>query len=124
MHLFFSVPPSFTTIPINQTVNEDDQTIFHCAATGNPTPRITWYKDGIIVGEGDPLGFDTKRNDSGEYWCSAENGLDVYINTSVYLDVQCKWKIFSTAQSNTVQPSVATPLISDHYSSATSFPKN
>ncbi|XP_020621934.1 hemicentin-1-like isoform X3 [Orbicella faveolata] len=81
-------PPGFTTIPINQTVNEDDQTIFHCAATGNPTPRITWIKDGETVGEGDPLSFNTKRNHSGKYWCSAENGLGPAINTSAHLDVQ------------------------------------
>ena len=122
--LSFPVPPSFTSKPGNQNVKEGDETEFLCTATGNPNPTITWLKDGKTVASGDSFKFTASRNQSGKYWCSAENGLDVYINTSVYLDVQCKWNIFSTAQSTTVQPSVATSLISDHYSSATSFPKN
>jgi len=90
---FISVPLSFTTIPINQTVNEDDQAVFRCAATGNPTPKITWIKDGKPVGEGNPLSLDTNRNHSGKYWCSAENGLGLAINASAYLDVQCKYEL-------------------------------
>jgi len=90
--LSFSVPPSFTSKPGNQSVTEGDETIFHCTATGNPTPKITWLKDGKTVASGDHYKFTANRNQSGKYWCSAENGLDVYINTSVYLDVQCKCK--------------------------------
>ena len=26
----------------------------------------------------------------GKYWCTAENGLDVTVNASAYLGVQCK----------------------------------
>ena len=88
----FPVPPSFTSKPGNQTVKEGDETTFHCTATGNPTPTITWLKDGKTVASGDPFEFTANRNQSGKYWCSAENGLDVYINSSVYLDVQCKYK--------------------------------
>ena len=52
---------------------------------------MTWIKDGKTVALGDILSFDTNRNNSGQYWCLAENGLGLAINTSAYLDVQCKY---------------------------------
>ena len=51
---------------------------------------MTWIKDGKIVDEGNTLRFDTKRNDSGKYWCLADNGLNPTVNASATLDVQCK----------------------------------
>ena len=87
-----AVPPGFTATPVDQTVHENDEAIFHCTATGNPTPTITWLKDGKTVATGDTWRFSAKRNQSGKYWCSAENGFDVNINASVLLDVQCKFE--------------------------------
>lgn len=62
---------------------------FYCTATGNPAPEITWTIDGMKVGSGDTLSFETNRNQTGKYWCSVENGLDVF-NVSADLDVLCK----------------------------------
>ena len=70
---------------------ENDQLTFHCAATGNPIPTIGWLKDGEAVGLGDILSFKANRNDSGKYWCLAENGLASTANASANLDVQCKY---------------------------------
>ena len=86
----FAVLPSFTSKPSDLTVREDSEAIFLCTATGNPTPTITWMKDGKTVGLGDELRFSAKRNQSGEYRCSADNGLSVNITASASLDVQCK----------------------------------
>ena len=77
-------------MPINKTVVDGDETIFHCTAVGNPVPNIKWIRDGETVAAGDTLSFEANRNHSGKYWCSVENGLGVAINASAYLDVQCK----------------------------------
>jgi len=45
------------------------------------------------VETGDILTLETKRNHSGKYWCTAENGLDVQINASANLNVQCKYTV-------------------------------
>ena len=65
---------------------------FHCNATGNPTPKIRWIKDGKTVGEEDALSFITKRNDSGRYWCLADNGFNATVKAIAYLNVKCELK--------------------------------
>ena len=85
-----AVPPSLTKTPADQTVIESDTATFHCNATGNPTPKITWIKDGKTVELGDTLSIDSNRNHSGKYWCLADNGLNSTANASAILDVQCK----------------------------------
>ena len=88
---FFVVPPSLITKPSNQTLIENEILRFHCTAIGNPIPKIKWIKDGKALAEGDILTFGAVRNTSGQYWCSAENGLDSAANASAYLEVQCKY---------------------------------
>ena len=71
-------------------MNESDEVTFHCTATGNPVPKITWLKDGRTVAKGDTLRFTALRNNSGIYSCSVDNGLNVTIKARTFLDVQCK----------------------------------
>ena len=91
MMLFVAVAPSLTSKPKDQTISEGVTATFHCNATGNPTPNITWTKDGKTVGEGDTLNFEANRDHSGEYWCTAENGLSDAVNASANLDVHCMY---------------------------------
>ena len=77
---------------MDQTVIENDETTFHCSATGNPAPKITWLLDGQTVASGGTFKFVANRTQSGQYWCSVENGLNVTVNASAQLDVQCELK--------------------------------
>lgn len=96
LQLFFNTPdtvsPSINVGPTDKTVTEGEIASFHCTATGNPTPTITWTKDGKSVGEGETLNLMASRNQSGKYWCSADNGFNITVNASADLDVQCKYR--------------------------------
>ena len=71
---------------------ENQQAAFHCSATGNPTPVITWIRDSETLNQGDTLTFKVNRNQSGKYWCSADNGLNITVNASANLSVLCKYQ--------------------------------
>lgn len=88
--MFVVVAPRLTTQPSNLTIDEGDEATFQCIATGNPTPKITWNKDGRTVATGETLSFKANRTNSGKYWCLADNGFDTIVNASTYLNVQCK----------------------------------
>jgi len=92
MAFFLSiVPPNLITKPSDKKVIENEQLQFRCTATGNPVPKIRWMKDGRTVGFGEILSLGAQRNQSGEYWCSVDNGLSEAVNASADLDVQCKY---------------------------------
>lgn len=90
-----TVPPIFKSRPADQTVEDGEEASFHCSATGNPNPKITWLKDGKTLITGNTLSFVAFKNLSGKYWCSANNGLGLAINTSAHLTVQSKYEYIS-----------------------------
>lgn len=94
--LYLTDALSFTSIPGDQTIEEGDEAIFKCSATGNPAPEITWIKDGKTVGLGETLRLTSvDRNQSGEYVCSVDNVLGFNMVTSAKLDVQCKLRNYA-----------------------------
>ena len=76
-------PPTFVTTPTNIEVSVSDRRVlFKCLATGQPTPTITWRKDGerlrenrrhIISSEGTLTIIDPRFDDQGNYECVAQN---------------------------------------------------
>ena len=75
-----------------------------CNATGNPTPSISWTKDGSAVNSPRiSLSLDNKqltithvnRSDSGQYRCVANNSIGAAVTSdAATLDVQCKYSGF------------------------------
>ena len=79
----------------NQTLNESNDIILSCNATGSPSPNITWSKSSdqdtnFVLGSLLPLRNITRAQD-GLYWCTAENGAGKSM-ASVRVIVQCKCK--------------------------------
>ena len=84
-------PPSLTTRPSKQTVLQGTNVTMSCSATGNPIPKITWFKDGKAIGSGETLSLNAQRNVAGKYWCSADNGVGEAVNASADIDVHCEF---------------------------------
>ena len=68
--------PSITTNPLNMTVELNDRVTLSCAASGNPTPSIRWYKDGRRIEGPQSIGNEfviqqTSPNERGFYHCEA-----------------------------------------------------
>ncbi|XP_066902314.1 papilin [Halyomorpha halys] len=95
-------PISTTAVPVRANISSGTQDVnagsnFHlkCDVSGDPRPRVTWYKDSNpiesterISVSGDTL-YLTKvlKEDSGEYKCIADNGYTT-AETSVLINVK------------------------------------
>ena len=84
-------PPSLKTRPSKQTILQGTNVTMSCSATGNPIPKITWFKDEKAVGYGETLILNGLRSVAGKYWCSADNGVGKAVNASADIDVQCEY---------------------------------
>ena len=70
------VAPTVTRSPSSQTVQLSDKVVLSCTATGNPTPSIRWYKDGIAIVGPQAIGSEfvipeITPNERGFYQCEA-----------------------------------------------------
>ena len=70
------VAPSLTSTPISMTVDLNDKVVLSCSATGNPTPNIQWYKDGLEIKSPRAFGSEfmiteTTPKERGFYQCDA-----------------------------------------------------
>lgn len=96
--VFFQDPPShpsFTVKPVNQTALEGGRATFYCAASGNPSPTITWGKlDGSIPADrrqepspGSLRIVNLQLGDDGIYVCTAQNSAGS-ITAQAFLRIQ------------------------------------
>ena len=72
--------PSVVVSPVTLTVNEGGTASFHCSASGNPEPAVTWSKPNnqskitqSAVSEGKLQLKHVTGNDAGLYQCSVTN---------------------------------------------------
>ena len=84
---------------------DEGDLLLTCNATGNPTPSISWIKDGSSISTGDdPRIIFGARNetltitnvngaDRGQYRCVASNNLGNATSNPALLDVQCKYNV-------------------------------
>ncbi|XP_062863313.1 peroxidasin homolog [Trichomycterus rosablanca] len=88
--------PVFTNAPRDLTVESGTDVQIPCSAQGEPTPAITWNKDGVQVTESgkfhiSPNGYllvnDVGLGDQGRYECVARNSIG-YSSSSMVLTVQ------------------------------------
>ncbi len=74
------VPPRIVNPPQNTTVDLYGQLTLTCTVTGSPVPRVTWYKDGEVVSDGDANTneltiVEMSLKDRGFYHCEATGKL-------------------------------------------------
>ncbi|XP_017546292.1 peroxidasin [Pygocentrus nattereri] len=90
------VTPVFTNAPRDMTVESGTDVQIPCSAQGEPTPVITWNKDGVQVTESgkfhiSPDGYlevhDVGLADGGRYECVARNSIG-FSSASMVLSVQ------------------------------------
>ena len=104
MLFFFNpVQPEITAHPLSTVIIDEGDLLLTCNATGNPTPSISWTKDGSLINASrDPRISITEQNtklritnvsraDDGQYRCVASNGLGNATSNPATVDVRCKY---------------------------------
>lgn len=101
------MPSSIDYISHNTTVNETDDLALFCNASGNPIPRITWsfLGDSVYikhVSNNTLFLRDVNRNQTGNYRCTASNGVKSPAVSDVLVKVNCKYeKLSNKVKDNT-----------------------
>ena len=84
--------PIVKVLPGSQP-REGNLAILECVALGSHPMNYTWFRNSIALAEASNIFtiFNVKRNDSGEYKCSASNDFGNATSDSVTVAVACKY---------------------------------
>ena len=94
-----SVPPRITVLPARQSrITLGTNFTLTCNASGDPTPSITWTKEGLTAAQFNVSGHklslvNVKREDVGSYKCTADNGYGTPATSLAVVDVKCEYGI-------------------------------
>ncbi|XP_073259129.1 hemicentin-1-like [Porites lutea] len=112
--LIVQYPSEFSEDPQNQTVLEGLNVAFSCNASGNPTPKFSWTKNGSPINTTDNARIslsagnkqlnitNVNRVDSGEYRCVANNSVGAVSSSAAFLTVQYQPEISEHPQNQIV----------------------
>ncbi|KAG8173633.1 hypothetical protein JTE90_000474, partial [Oedothorax gibbosus] len=96
--LVINVPPTLTREPLDQTLEEGNEALFSCQATGLPLPTIKWSKEQEFkesfenermkaFSNGSLVISNLNKNDEGTYMCTIFNNIGQEIRKLVSLTV-------------------------------------
>ena len=114
---FLSAPPRIISPSDNKTVTEDSILNLFCNATGKPAPNITWTRvleDGTSskVLLGNPWSSENiTRNFTGQYRCTADNGIGSPVNRTIYVDVLCEYTLYFQLSLILFSPNLCEPAV-------------
>ena len=89
--------------PVNEVALEGSNIALYCNATGNPTPNITWTKNGNARGlyQGERYNIvNIQRQAAGDYTCTAWNGVGEQKNATAAVTVHCKLLYLTSTQTD------------------------
>ncbi|XP_068686462.1 hemicentin-1-like isoform X2 [Montipora foliosa] len=98
-------PSAINAVPDNYTVLEGNNVTLYCNSTGKPAPNITWTKDGnsTILHQGEEFIINNIHRDaSGDYTCTAWNGVGEPQNEIATIAVLYPPTILSAPNNQTV----------------------
>ena len=96
------MPPRLTVSPERQSrIPLGTNYTLTCNASGDPTPNITWTKEGKTEAQFNVSGHkldlvDIKVEDVGSYKCTADNGYGTPATSLAVVDVICMYGIYSS----------------------------
>ena len=98
---FLSAPSRLTSSPDRQTVTEGSNLDLNCLATGKPAPYITWTRvlendtNSEVLFNGSSWRIvNIRRNFTGQYRCTADNGIGGPVNHTFTVNVFCEYTLY------------------------------